>query len=345
MPDFLTAALYKFVDLPDFAELQAPLQAFCEAHHVKGTLLLAHEGINGTIAGPQAGVLAVLAHLRSDPRLASLEHKEAHSDKAPFYRMKVRLKREIVTLGIEGINPNRMAGKYVKAQDWNDLISAPDVVLIDTRNDYEVSIGTFEGAINPATESFSQLPEWVKKEMAPGGRLQERDGRKPKVAMFCTGGIRCEKSTAFMRTQGFDEVYHLEGGILKYLETVPEAQSSWRGECFVFDERVSVGHDLKPGHFDLCRSCRDPVSAEDKRSPLYVAGVSCPSCHDKTSEAQKEGFRERQRQIAFSQQRNERHIGVKRGLAAMQQGHQRPSTERPDPDKPPGTAAWPNTQR
>jgi UPF0176 protein len=312
MSDFLTAALYKFVDLPDFAHMQAPLQAFCEAHDVRGTLLLATEGINGTIAGPPAGVRAVLAHLRADPRLASLEHKEAVCAKAPFYRMKVRLKREIVTLGVEGINPNRMAGRYVKPQDWNALISDPDVVLIDTRNDYEVAIGTFEGAINPATTSFSELPDWVHKEMGPEGRLQARDGKKPKVAMFCTGGIRCEKSTAFMRTQGFDEVFHLEGGILKYLETVPQAESSWRGECFVFDERVSVDHNLQPGHYDLCRSCRDPVSAEDKLSPLYVEGVSCPGCHDKTTELQKEGFRERQRQIAFSQKRNERHIGAKR---------------------------------
>jgi UPF0176 protein len=316
MPDFLTAALYKFVDLPDFADLQAPLQAFCESHDVKGTLLLASEGINGTIAGPETGVRAVLARLRADPRLTALEHKEAHSDKAPFYRMKVRLKQEIVTMGVEGINPNRMAGQYVKPQDWNALINDPDVVLIDTRNDYEVSIGTFEGAINPATTSFSELPDWVRHEMGPKGRLQDRGGKKPKVAMFCTGGIRCEKSTAFMRTQGFDEVYHLEGGILKYLETVPEAHSHWRGECFVFDERVSVNHALQPGNFALCRSCRDPVSNEDKLSPLYVEGVSCPGCHDKTTEAQKEGFRERQRQIAYAQQRNERHIGIKRGLAA-----------------------------
>jgi UPF0176 protein len=315
MSEFLTAALYKFVDLPDFEQLQAPLQAFCETHDVRGTLLLASEGINGTIAGPPAGVRAVLAHLRTDPRLASLEHKEAVCSKAPFYRMKVRLKREIVTLGVEGINPNRMAGQYVKPLDWNALIQNPEVILIDTRNNYEVAIGSFEGAINPATTSFSELPQWVEKEMGPNGCLQEKNGKKPKVAMFCTGGIRCEKSTAFMRTLGFEEVYHLEGGILKYLETVPQTQSSWRGECFVFDERVSVDHQLQPGHFELCRSC-DPVSAEDKLSALYVQGVSCPSCHDKTSEAQKEGFRERQRQIAFAQQRNERHIGVKRGLAA-----------------------------
>ena len=316
MSEFLTAALYKFVDLPDFAQLQAPLQAFCETHDVRGTLLLASEGINGTIAGPPDGVRAVLARLRTDPRLASLEHKEAVCSKAPFYRMKVRLKREIVTLGVEGINPNRMAGQYVKAQDWDALIQNPEVVLIDTRNDYEVAIGSFEGAINPATTSFSELPQWVEKEMGPNGCLQEKNGKKPKVAMFCTGGIRCEKSTAFMRTMGFEEVYHLAGGILKYLETVPQTQSSWQGECFVFDERVSVDHQLQPGQFELCRSCRDPVSAEDKRSPQYVQGVSCPGCHVKTSETQKEGFRERQRQIAFAQQRNERHIGVKRGLAA-----------------------------
>ncbi|MES2980243.1 MAG: rhodanese-related sulfurtransferase [Pseudomonadota bacterium] len=316
MTDYLTAALYKFVELPDFADLQAPLQAFCEAHDVRGTLLLAHEGINGTIAGPESGVRAVLARLRADPRLASLEHKESYSGRAPFYRMKVRLKREIVTMGVEGINPNRMAGTYVKPADWNALISDPDVVLIDTRNDYEVKVGTFSGAINPGTTSFSELPAWVEREMADGGVLHGRDGKKPKVAMFCTGGIRCEKSTAFMRTKGFDEVYHLEGGILKYLESVPEAQSTWAGECFVFDERVSVGHDLKPGHLELCRSCRDPLTDEDKQSPLYVKGVSCPACYEKTTEAQKQSFRERERQIALAVARNERHIGVPRGLAA-----------------------------
>jgi UPF0176 protein len=223
MPDFLTAALYKFVRLPDFAALQPPLQAFCESHDVRGTLLLAEEGINGTIAGPEHGVRAVLAHLRSDPRLADLAHKESWSQKLPFYRMKVRLKREIVTLGVPGINPNEMAGQYVSPQDWNTLIADPDVVVVDTRNDYEVGIGTFAGAVDPKTKSFSELPAWVAEQSAPGGLLAEKkDGKKPKVAMFCTGGIRCEKSTAFMRTQGFDEVYHLEGGILKYLETVPE---------------------------------------------------------------------------------------------------------------------------
>ena len=317
MPDFLTAALYKFVDLPDFAELQPPLLAFCEAQGVKGTLLLAPEGINGTIAGAPANVHAVLDYLRSDPRLASLEHKEALGSKAPFYRMKVRLKREIVTMGVDGIDPNQLVGRYVKPQDWNRLISEPDVVLIDTRNDYEVSVGTFKGAVNPHTSSFSELPDWLRREMAPGGRLHGSDGKKPRVAMFCTGGIRCEKSTAFLRAQGIEEVYHLQGGILNYLETVPEAASAWQGECFVFDERVSVGHGLKPGHFELCRSCRDPISAADKLSPLYLAGVSCPGCHDKKTAAQKQGFIERQRQIALAKSRHETHIGTQRLVKAQ----------------------------
>ncbi len=311
MPDFLTAALYKFVPLPDFAALQAPLQAFCEAQDVRGTLLLAEEGINGTIAGPENGVRAVLAHLRSDVRLTDLAHKESWSQKLPFYRMKVRLKREIVTLGVPGINPNEMAGQYVKPQDWNALISEPDVVVVDTRNAYEVGIGSFEGAVDPHTQSFSELPAWVAEQSAPGGLLAEKDGKKPRVAMFCTGGIRCEKSTAFMRTQGFDEVYHLEGGILKYLETVPEDQSRWQGECFVFDERVSVVHGLATGHYDLCRACRDPISEADKASPLYVPGVSCPHCHDKKTEEQKRGFIERQRQVEYASRRRQPHIGAK----------------------------------
>ncbi len=314
MSRYLTAALYKFVSLPDFAQLRDPLYDFCHARGTKGTLLLAAEGINGTIAGPEAGMREVLAHLRADPRLASLEHKESWSEKEPFYRLKVKLKKEIVTLGVDGIDPNRMAGRYVKPQDWNQLIADPDVVLIDTRNDYEYQVGTFAGAINPETRSFSQLPDWVNREMQPGGRLAPRpDGSKPRVAMFCTGGIRCEKSTAFMRTQGFDEVYHLEGGILKYLETVAPEQSTWQGECFVFDERVSVGHDLQPGHFEMCRSCRHPLSDEDKRSPLYEAGVSCPRCNHSLTPEQRRKFSERQRQMALARARGQRHIGVPRG--------------------------------
>ncbi len=308
---YLTAALYKFVELPDHASLQAPLLACCEARGVKGTLLLAAEGINGTISGPEEGVRAVLAYLRSDSRLAALEHKEAWAEQLPFYRMKVRLKREIVTMGVPDVHPALNAGQYVKPADWNALLAEPDVVLVDTRNDYEVSIGTFEGAINPATSSFSELPGWVEREMAEGGKLAPVDGKKPRVAMFCTGGIRCEKSTAFMRAKGFDEVYHLEGGILKYLETVPEAQSTWQGECFVFDERVSVGHGLKPGEFTLCRSCRDPLGEEDRQSPLYELGVSCAHCHASTTEEQKAGYRERQRQVELAEKRQAAHIGLR----------------------------------
>ncbi|MEG4327632.1 oxygen-dependent tRNA uridine(34) hydroxylase TrhO [Microcoleus sp. herbarium5] len=303
MAYFLTAALYKFVELPDFAELKAPLLDCCNNNNVKGTILLAQEGINGTIAGSSEGVHAVLAFLRSDPRFADLVHKESFSEKAPFYRLKIRLKREIVTMGVPDINPRLMAGKYVKPDEWNKLLDDPDVVVVDVRNDFEVSMGTFEGAINPKTKSFSELPEWV---------LQETALRnKPKVAMFCTGGIRCEKSTAFLRTQGFEEVYHLEGGILKYLETVPEAESRWEGECFVFDERVSVGQDLKPGNYELCRGCRHPISQEDKASELFVLGVSCPHCHDSKTETKKQALSERQRQIELAKRRNQVHIGAR----------------------------------
>ena len=313
MPRFLTAALYKFVELPDFADLQAPLLTCCEANGVKGTLLLAAEGINGTIAGLEAGVYAVLTTLRRDPRLAALEHKEAWADAMPFHRMKVRLKKEIVTMGVPDVHPALMAGRYVKPEDWNALLAEPGVVVVDTRNDYEVLIGTFEGAVNPATKAFSDLPAWVEREMTPGGQLAESGGpnpKKPKVAMFCTGGIRCEKSTALLRSKGFDEVYHLEGGILKYLETVPEAQSRWQGECFVFDERVSVGHGLREGQHVLCRSCRDPLSEVDVASPLFELGVSCPRCHDKTTPEQKAGYRERQRQVELAKAKRTPHIGT-----------------------------------
>jgi UPF0176 protein len=303
MTDFLTAALYKFVELSDFAELRVPLLACCEANQVVGTILLAEEGINGTIAGAPENVYAVLAFLRSDARFADLVHKESRSQKPPFYRLKIRLKREIVTLGVPDINPSQMAGQYVKPEEWNKLLDDPDVVVVDVRNDYEVSIGTFKGAINPQTKSFSELPEWVEQETA----LQH----KPKVAMFCTGGIRCEKSTAFLRKVGFDQVYHLEGGILKYLEVVPEAESRWEGECFVFDERVTVGQGLKPGDYELCRGCGHPISPEDRTSELFVMGVSCPHCYGTKTEAQKQGLSERQRQVELANSRNQKHIGAR----------------------------------
>jgi UPF0176 protein len=307
MSAYLTAAFYQFVPLPDYAALQPPLLACCEAHGVKGMVLLATEGINGTIAGPPDGVRAVLAWLRSDPRLAGLQHKEALAASAPFYRMKVRLKREIVTLGVPEANPNTLAGQYVKPEDWNQLIRDPNVVVVDTRNDYEVAIGSFTGALNPHTRSFAELPQWVAQARADGQPL----AGKPKVAMFCTGGIRCEKSTALLRAQGFDEVYHLEGGILKYLETVPEADSLWQGQCFVFDERVSVGHGLVPGNLELCRSCRRPLDAADKASPHFVRGVSCAHCFDQKTEAQKEGFAERERQMALARARQQLHVGAR----------------------------------
>lgn len=309
MSNFTIAALYKFVELPDYQAMREPLQAFCEQHEVKGTLLLALEGINGTIAGPREGIDAVLTYLRNDPRLATLEHKESWSeDCEPFHRMRVRLKKEIVTMGQPNVN-GQNAGTYVKPEDWNALISDPDVVLIDTRNDYEVDIGTFRGAVNPETVTFREFPQWVQAQAQEGGLLDKT--RKKKVAMFCTGGIRCEKSTAYMKSQGYDEVYHLEGGILKYLETIPAPQSLWDGECFVFDERVSVGHGLVPGPYIQCRACRHPLSDEDRASAHYVRGESCPHCWDKITQEQRERFRERQRQVDLAEQRDEEHIGAK----------------------------------
>lgn len=305
-PVYLTAAFYKFVDLPNFEDRRAPLLAFCEAHNVKGLILLAREGINSTIAGAPEDVHAVLAYLRSDPLLSDLEHKESFANKPPFHRMKVRLKREIVTLGVPGISPTRRVGQYVKPKDWNALISSPDVVVVDTRNDYEVEIGTFKGALDPNIQSFSQLPGWVQQ----AKELEARNGKKPKVAMFCTGGIRCEKSTSLMLEHGFEEVFHLQGGILKYLEEVPPEQSLWEGECFVFDERVSVGHGLKPGPHELCRCCREPLPPGAKTSPLFELGVSCPRCHAHTSEVQKNSARERQKQWELAKARQINHIGT-----------------------------------
>jgi UPF0176 protein len=302
---YLTAALYQFVDLPDYAALREPLLACCEAHQVKGTVLLAREGVNGTIAGPAVGVYAVLAHLRADPRLAGLPHKESWSDKPPFLRMKVRLKKEIVTLRVPELDPNKTVGHYVKAQDWNALLAEPGVVLIDTRNDYEVAIGTFKGAVDPDIKTFTELPAWL------DAHPELLGAAGTKIAMFCTGGIRCEKSTALLKMRGFDEVYHLEGGILKYLETVPADQSQWQGECFVFDERVSVGQGLQPGPYELCRSCRWPLGPQDTTSPHYVRGVSCAQCHDQRTPEEKAGLAERQRQVDLARARGEVHVGAK----------------------------------
>lgn len=298
---FLVAALYHFVNFPRFESFREPLEAICRENGIRGTLLLAHEGINGTIAGSDHGIAAVLDHLRAQPEFSGLIHKESRASAQPFLRLKVRLKKEIVTMGVTDIDPQRDAGTYVDPAEWNDLISDPDTIVIDTRNDYEVAIGTFREAVDPKTKSFREFPEWV--------RAHPELKDKTKIAMFCTGGIRCEKASAFMKKEGFGEVYHLKGGILKYLEDVPEEQSLWEGQCFVFDERVSVGHGLDEGDLKLCRACRHPLSPEDLAAPTYEAGVSCPQCFDVRSEEDRSRFRERERQIALAKKRGERHLG------------------------------------
>jgi len=304
------AALYQFTRFADPACLQPPLAALCKAQGVRGTLLLAREGINGTIAGTQSGIAAVIDHIRTLPGCAALEVKYSTAPEMPFYRMKVRLKREIVTMGQPDIDPLSDVGHYVAPQDWNALISDPDTILIDTRNDYEVAIGTFAGAIDPKTPTFRDFPGWFRAERER--LLAKRDGKPPKVAMFCTGGIRCEKSTAFLKSEGVEDVYHLQGGILKYLETVPAQDSLWQGECFVFDHRVSVGHGLAIGSYELCHACRRPIDAQDRTSPLYEAGVSCPACHGERTEEQRASYRERHRQEILAAARGEPHVGAVR---------------------------------
>lgn len=301
MSSILVAALYKFVPLGDYEQRRAPLQAVCKENHVMGTILLAGEGINGTIAGPEAGIRDVLGWLRAHTEFADLEHKESWTDEMPFHRMKVRLKKEIVTMGVEGVDPNALVGTYVEPEDWNALIDDPDVIVVDTRNSYEYSIGTFRGALDPETSSFREFPEWVER--------SEALAEKPKVAMFCTGGIRCEKATSYLKQLGYEEVFHLKGGILKYLETVPEEQSRWDGECFVFDQRVSVGHGLKVGDYDMCHACRMPLSADEKQSAFYEKGVSCPKCHALLDERKRQRFADRQKQMELAKKRGTKHLG------------------------------------
>ncbi len=301
LPKYVVCALYHFVILDDFEKLRDPLHKVMDDNNVKGTLLLAKEGINGTIAGTREGIDVVLAYLRSDPRLAKIDTKESFDTEIPFYRTRVKLKKEIVTMGIDTIDPNDIVGTYVKPKDWNTLISDPDVLLIDTRNEYEVEIGTFKNAINPETETFREFPKYAEQNL-------DKNKHK-KVAMFCTGGIRCEKSTAYLKSQGFEEVYHLEGGILKYLEEVPKEETLWEGECFVFDNRVSVNHDLEKGSYDQCHACRMPITENDKEHQHFIHGVSCHHCHDITNEVQKQRYIERQRQIELAHQRGEDHIG------------------------------------
>jgi UPF0176 protein len=294
------AALYHFTRFDDPATLRAPLLDRCEAEGVRGTLLLAREGINGTIAGGYDGVSRVLDHIRALPGCRGLEWKDSHSPTPPFGRMKVSLKREIVTMGVADVDPRAATGHYVAPAEWNALIAAPDVAVIDTRNAYEVAIGSFEGAVDPGTDSFRDFPAWWQ---ANKDRFHNK-----RVAMFCTGGIRCEKSTNYLLSQGVEEVYHLKGGILKYLEEVPEAESLWRGACFVFDGRVSVEHGLRTGPHVLCHACRRPILPEDRARPEYEAGVACHHCAHETSASDKDRFRERQRQIVLAAARGESHV-------------------------------------
>ncbi len=297
----IVAALYRFTRFPDPAALKPPLARVCCANGVKGSLLLAGEGINGTIAGPRKGIDAVLAHIRGLPGCADLDCKESTAADMPFGRMKVRLKREIVTMGQPDVDPAAAVGRYVDPADWNDLIRAPDVVVIDTRNDYEVAIGSFQGALDPGTTSFGAFPDWW-------ARNADRFAGK-RIAMFCTGGIRCEKATSWLVGQGVDDVHHLRGGILKYLEEVPAEDSLWQGDCFVFDGRVSVGHGLTQGPHVMCHACRRPLAPADLAHPAYEEGVSCAHCIDTCSDADRARFRERQRQVALAETRGTRHLG------------------------------------
>lgn len=301
MSTFVVSALYKFVNLNGFEELKNPLLRVMQHHGIRGTLLLAKEGINGTVAGSADAIAALYVWFEKQPYLDGISHKESYCEAMPFNRTKVKLKKEIVTLGIEGIDPKRVVGTYVKPKEWNRLIAADDVTVVDTRNDYEFQIGTFKRAINPETDTFREFPQFVKTHLDPQ--------KNKKVAMFCTGGIRCEKSTAYLKELGFEEVYHLEGGILKYLEEVPEEESLWEGECFVFDERVAVNHSLKKGQYDQCHACRFPITELDKQSSAYICGVSCPHCADKHTDSQRNRYREREKQSLLAKARGETHIG------------------------------------
>lgn len=299
MSKIIVAALYQFTPLPHFQALQQPLKDVCKDLGIKGILLLAQEGINGTVAGSRSAIDSLRDFLNK--HFNALEYKESWAEETPFHRMKVRLKKEIVTLGIPNLNPCETVGTYVAPQDWNGLISEPDVLLIDVRNDYEVKIGTFKGAVNPKTKTFKEFPEFVK-------TLDKMKHRR--IAMCCTGGIRCEKASAYMLSQGFEEVYHLKGGILKYIETTPPENTLWDGECFVFDGRVAVGHRLELGHAKICHGCRFPLSEAEIQSPLYERGVSCPHCYDLISPEKKKAARQRQRQEDLAQQRGTKHIGA-----------------------------------
>jgi UPF0176 protein len=301
MKRYAVSAFYKFVDLEDLPDLKTLLEKEGNRLGILGTILLAQEGINGTIAGLPGKLAAFMAFIRAQEAFSDLEDKRSDSKGPPFYRFKVRLKKEIVTIGVPGADPRKTVGEYVDPKDWNDLIADPDTVLIDTRNDYEVEMGKFHGAIDPKTPSFRDFPKWAEE------NLTKKPGQK--IAMYCTGGIRCEKATSLIKQMGYEKVYHLKGGILKYLETVPPEQSAWEGSCFVFDQRVGLEHGLQASDYTLCHGCRYPLSEEDRKSPLYEPGVMCPHCADTLSEEKVARLRERQKQVRLAEKRGQQHIG------------------------------------
>ena len=302
MKDIVVASFYHFTRFEDPAALREPLLAQLSSHDLRGTVLLAPEGFNGTLAGSQTGVYSALEVLRALPNSMALEHKESYAETMPFYRLKVRLKKEIVTMGVSGVDPSEKVGTYVAPKSWNDLIADHETIVIDARNDFEIQVGTFEGAINPKTNRFSELPQWLEEHRA--------ELLNKKVAMFCTGGIRCEKATSYLKGRGVEDVFHLKGGILQYLENIPEAESRWHGECFVFDGRVSVKHDLKLGDYELCYACRSPVSAAGRMSDNFVAGVSCDHCIGQRSDEQRARYATRQVQIKRAEEQGKVHIGA-----------------------------------
>jgi UPF0176 protein len=298
---YTIAAFYRFQRLADPSAIREPLLAALKRAGAKGSVLLAYEGVNGTIAAPPDKIEHALTAIITLCHLPELDRKYSEAPALPFMRLKVRLKKEIVTIGHVKADPNERVGEYIEPRDWNTLISDPDVVVIDTRNDYEVRVGTFRNALDPHTDSFSQFPEWTRQ------NLHNMKGKK--IAMFCTGGIRCEKASSFLRFEGFEKVYHLRGGILKYLEDVPKDQSLWDGACYVFDERVAVGHGLEIADYTTCHGCLKPVSAEERKSPKYEEGVCCPACADTLTEIQKSSNRERQKQFELAQKRGTKHLG------------------------------------
>ena len=299
----LVATFYKFVKVDDLVALQDQLYAICNKNNVMGTILIANEGVNGTISSKPREIEKTLISIQKDDRFSEIEIKYSSTNKQPFHKMRVKLKKEIVTIGLPEINPNKTVGTYVKPEQWNDVISDPDVILIDTRNKFEIKIGSFKNALDPRTTSFRDFPEWVKK------FKQDKTNTNKKIAMYCTGGIRCEKASSLMKEEGFNEVYHLQGGILKYLEQVEKEKSLWEGECFVFDDRVCLTENLEVGSYKMCFACRMPITEDEINDDRYEEGISCLYCYDKTTEEKKERFESRQKQIELSKLRGEKHIG------------------------------------